>query len=129
MLDENKIFKALSDETRLRVLNLFVKSGENLCVRELMDALKIPQYKISKALNVLKKAGLVEFKKESTFIYYMLNSKIQKNKDLFKFLNSYLSNELFKEDEHRLEKRLSLRVNNKCVVGIIPEKELLKLLK
>lgn len=37
-------FKALSDEIRLRVFNLFIKSGSNLCMCELMDALKISQY-------------------------------------------------------------------------------------
>jgi len=57
-------FKALSDETRLRIINLFIKSGRNLCVCELMDALQLPQYAISKALNILKSADFFTTEKK-----------------------------------------------------------------
>lgn len=122
-------FKALSDETRLRILNLFVKSSKNLCVCELMDALLLPQYTISKALNVLKNAELLIAEKEGTWVYYKLNKDNSENKSLFAFLKNYLSNEIFVEDELRLNDRLLLREGNKCVVGIIPEKKLSKLIK
>lgn len=124
-----EIFKALSDETRLRILNLFIKSGRNLCVCELMDALKLPQYTVSKALSTLKNAGLFTTEKEGTWVYYRLDKKDTKNKDLFTFLNNILITDLFLEDEERLNNRLLLRENDKCVVGIIPEEDLLKLIK
>ncbi len=122
-------FRALSDETRLRVINLFIKSGQNLCVCELMDSLKIPQYAVSKALTILRNAELLATEKEGTWVYYKLNKNNPENKSLFAFLKNYLSNEIFVEDELRLNDRLLLREGNKCVVGIIPEKDLLKLIK
>ena len=122
-------FKALSDETRLRIINLFIKSGRDLCVCELMDALQIPQYSISKALNILKNVGLFTTEKEGTWVYYKLNKNEVQNKSLFNFLKNYLSTERFLDDEKRLNDRLLLRENDKCVVGIIPEKDLLKLIK
>ncbi|MDH7528945.1 metalloregulator ArsR/SmtB family transcription factor [Ignavibacteria bacterium 4148-Me] len=128
----NKIidkFKALSDETRLRVINLFIKSSKNLCVCELMDALSLPQYTVSKALNVLKSAGFFTTEKEGTWIYYKLNKDLGEIKPIINFLKSYLHSDTFMKDEERLQKRLALRENNKCVVGIISEKELLKLIK
>ncbi|MGQ9643748.1 MAG: ArsR/SmtB family transcription factor [Ignavibacterium sp.] len=122
-------FKALSDETRLRIINLFIKSERNLCVCELMDALQLPQYTISKSLNILKSAGLFTTEKEGTWVYYKLNKDEQQNKSLFNFLKNYLRAYSFSEDEKRLNDRLILRENGKCVVGIIPEEELLKLIK
>lgn len=124
-----EIFKALSDETRLRIINLFIKSGRNLCVCELMDALQLPQYAVSKSLNIMKNAGLFTTDKEGTWVYYKLNRNEQQNKSLFNFLKNYLSTERFSDDEKRLNDRLLLRENDKCVVGIIPEKDLLKLIK
>ncbi len=122
-------FKALSDETRLRIVNLFIKSGKNLCVCELMDALQLPQYAISKALGVLKSAGFFVTEKEGTWIYYKLNRDKSEIKTLINFLKSYLDSDVFLQDEERLQKRIALRLNDKCVVGIIPEKKLLKLIK
>ncbi len=124
-----EIFKALSDETRLRIINLFIKSGRNLCVCELMDALQVPQYAISKALNILKNAGFFSTEKEGTWVYYKLVKSDPLYKSLINFLKNYLSEDLFADDEKRLNDRLKLRENDKCVVGIIPEKDLLKLIK
>lgn len=124
-----EIFKILSDETRLRVINLFIKSKTNLCVCEVMDALKIPQYAASKAINQIKKANLLVSSKEGTWIYYGLNKENKLNKALFSFLENYLNDKIFSDDESRLNKRLHLREKNRCVVGMVSEKELLKLIK
>ncbi|PJA96452.1 MAG: transcriptional regulator [Ignavibacteriales bacterium CG_4_9_14_3_um_filter_34_10] len=123
------ILKTLSDETRLRVVNLFVKSKTNLCVCEVMDALKIPQYAASKAINQIKKANLLVSSKEGTWIYYGLNKEIKQNNTLFSFLEIFLTDKVFSEDEARLNKRLLLREKNRCVVGIIPESDLLKMIR
>jgi len=123
-----KIFKALSDETRLRIINLFIKSNQQICVCELMDALKLPQYTISKALGVLKNSGLLIYEKEGLWAYYKLN-KTKENLLLFNFLKQYLLDDVMKEDEKRLEQRLLLRENNRCVIGIVSEKKLKKIIK
>ena len=122
-------FKALSDETRLRIINLFIKSGKNLCVCELMDALQLPQYAISKALNILKSADFFTTEKEGTWVYYQLNKEIPENKSLFTLLRNQLDDKTYAEDEERLNKRLLLREKDRCVVGIIPEEDLFKLIK
>ena len=128
---ENKLnaLKAIADETRLRIINMFIKSGQNLCVCELMDALKIPQYAVSKALTIIRNADLLTAEKEGTWVYYELNNSTAQNKSLFAFLKNYLNDGIFLEDELRLNDRLLLREGKKCVVGIIPEKDLLKKIK
>ncbi len=123
------IFKILAEETRLRILNLFIKSNTNLCVCEIMDALQLPQYAVSKAINQIKKVGLLNSTKSGTWVYYELNKNADKNKPLYNFLKSYLNDNIFMQDEQRLNNRLILRMNNKCVVGIVPEKDLLKMIK
>ena len=123
------VLRALADETRLRIINLFIKSGQVLCVCELIDALKIPQYTVSKALTIIKNADLLTAEKEGTWVYYKLNKSTAHNKNLFNFLKNYLSDEIFLEDETRLNDRLLLREGDKCVVGIIPESDLMKMIK
>lgn len=128
---ENKlnVLKTLADETRLRIINLFIKSGQNLCVCELMDALKIPQYAVSKALTIIRNADLLNAEKKGTWVYHELNKGISENQNLFAFLKDYLNDGIFVEDELRLNDRLLLRDGNKCVVGIVSESELLRMIK
>jgi DNA-binding transcriptional ArsR family regulator len=93
-----------------------------------MDALKLPQYTISKALGVLKNSGLLIYEKEGLWAYYKLN-KTKENLLLFNFLKQYLLDDVMKEDEKRLEQRLLLRENNRCVIGIVSENKLKKIIK
>ncbi len=64
------MFKALSDETRLRILHLLSK-GE-LCVCDVMNVLKQPQSKVSRHFAYLRRAGLVSGRKEGLWMYYRL---------------------------------------------------------
>ena len=73
-----KMFKALSDETRLRIYLLLLK-GE-LCVCELVNVLNMEQSRISHSLRILKEAGLVNSKREGTWIIYSANPKMLKNR-------------------------------------------------
>lgn len=65
------LFHALSDETRLRLLER-LREGEQ-CVCELTDAFKTGQSRLSFHLRVLKDAGLVTDRPEGRWIYYSLN--------------------------------------------------------
>ena len=65
------IFKALSDETRLRILKL-LEDGE-LCVCDIAEALLMAQPNISFHISMLKEAGLVADRKEGRWIHYSLN--------------------------------------------------------
>jgi len=64
------VFRALSDSTRLRILNL-LKGGE-LCVCDLVDILEVPQPTASRHLAYLRKTGLVLTRKEGHWNYYRL---------------------------------------------------------
>src|SRR5574341_1271840 len=65
------LFKALSDETRLRIVRL-LKDGE-LCVCDIVAALGMVQPKVSFHLNVLKEAGFITDCREGRWIHYRLN--------------------------------------------------------
>lgn len=64
------VFRALSDSTRLRILNL-LRGGE-LCVCDLVAVLDVPQPTASRHLAYLRKAGLVLTRKEGLWHYYRL---------------------------------------------------------
>jgi ArsR family transcriptional regulator len=64
-------FRALSDWTRLRILNL-LSSGE-LCVCDLVDVLSLTQPAISKHLAYLRRAKLVVGRKQGLWSYYRLS--------------------------------------------------------
>jgi len=69
------IFKALSDDTRLRVIKLLQE--RELCVCELMQVLDMSQPRISRHMSVLKNAGLVEDRREGKWIHYSLRKETQ----------------------------------------------------
>lgn len=71
------VFKALSDETRLRIIKL-LEQGE-LCVCDITAALNMVQPKVSFHLSTLKDAGLIKDRKQGKWIHYSLNEK-----DLFR---------------------------------------------
>jgi ArsR family transcriptional regulator, arsenate/arsenite/antimonite-responsive transcriptional repressor len=62
------LFHALSDETRLAILDL-LRDGER-CVCELTDALDVAQSRLSFHLRVLRDAGLVSDRRDGRWIYY-----------------------------------------------------------
>lgn len=70
-LDEmERLFKALADATRLRILGLLL-SGE-VCVCDIHESLKIAQPKASRHLAYLRRSGLVETRREGLWIHYRL---------------------------------------------------------
>ena len=64
------LFRAMADRTRLRVLNL-LRGGE-VCVCDLVAVLNVPQPKVSRHLAYLRRAGLVQARKEGHWAYYRL---------------------------------------------------------
>ena len=63
-------FKALADATRLRILGLLL-TGE-VCVCHIHESLKIPQSKASRHLAYLRRAGLVETRREGLWVHYRM---------------------------------------------------------
>jgi ArsR family transcriptional regulator len=66
------LFKALADGTRLRILGLLL-AGE-VCVCDIQDSLKSPQSKVSRHLAYLRRARLVETRREGLWIHYRLGT-------------------------------------------------------
>jgi len=65
-----QLFKALADETRLRILNLV--EHREVCVCQIVEALGLGQSKVSRHLAHLRNAGLVNDRREGLWIYYSL---------------------------------------------------------
>ena len=70
LVQMESLFKALADATRLRILGLLL-AGE-VCVCDIHESLKIPQSKASRHLAYLRRAGLVETRREGLWIHYRL---------------------------------------------------------
>src|SRR5438128_11781059 len=68
--DMERLFKALADSTRLRIVGLLL-TGE-VCVCHIHESLKIAQPKASRHLAYLRRAGLVETRREGLWVYYRL---------------------------------------------------------
>lgn len=66
--DVELLCKALADVTRLRILAILM-SGE-VCVCDIHEALKLPQPKVSRHLAYLRKAGLVDARREGLWMHY-----------------------------------------------------------
>jgi len=64
-------FKALSDDTRLRVLCLL--SRRECCVCEVAQALEIPQPRASRCLTALYNAGLLKLRKDGAMSLYSID--------------------------------------------------------
>ena len=71
-LSTSRLFHALSDETRLQILEQ-LRDGEQ-CVCDLTTAFKTGQSRLSFHLKVLKDAGLVIDRPEGRWVYYSLNA-------------------------------------------------------
>jgi ArsR family transcriptional regulator, arsenate/arsenite/antimonite-responsive transcriptional repressor len=64
------VYRALADETRLRILAL-LRDGE-VCVCHLQGSLRLPQPTISRHLAYLRKAGLAEARRDGVWMHYRL---------------------------------------------------------
>jgi ArsR family transcriptional regulator, arsenate/arsenite/antimonite-responsive transcriptional repressor len=65
-----RLLKALGDATRLRIVGLLL-TGE-VCVCHIHESLRLPQPKISRHLAYLRRAGLVDTRRDGVWIYYRL---------------------------------------------------------
>lgn len=71
MYDLIKAAKALSDETRLRILNLLLV--RECCVCEVMQVLNVSQTRASRNLNILYDAGFLKVRRDGLWAYYSID--------------------------------------------------------
>jgi ArsR family transcriptional regulator len=70
-----RAFKALSDESRLRVLNLILQ--RECCVCEVMQVLEISQSKASRLLSALYDSGFLRLRKEGLWSLYSIDESME----------------------------------------------------
>lgn len=98
-----EIFKALAEESRLRILSLLLQN--DMCVCELENCLKLKQSNISRHLSALKNSGLLDSYKQAQWVFYKINEDfIQEHQQLWLYLEEKLK-ELpsFQEDYKRIQ--------------------------
>jgi ArsR family transcriptional regulator len=109
------IFKALSEETRLRILKL-LENGE-LCVCDIVAALDMVQPKVSFHLAALKEAGFIKDRKEGKWTHYRLDDS-----DLLRrFFIVSVVERISADDIAADRKRLEMFLHQKPVKGrVVP---------
>lgn len=73
MKNRADFFKALSDETRLRILENIAQ--EELCNCQLMERLDISQSLVSHHIKILKQAGIIDERRNGKWMYYTINTE------------------------------------------------------
>jgi ArsR family transcriptional regulator len=71
-----KIFKALAEEPRIRILNL-LQHHEEMCISDIEQILDFTQTKTSRHMTYLKNAGIVGYRKSDQWIFYYVQEEVQ----------------------------------------------------
>lgn len=100
-----RLHKALSDDTRLRIVHLLVHRGE-LCVCDVETILEVSQSKASRHLNHLKHAGVVDDRRDGTWVYYRLMPQAMPalRSTIREIKKALVDDDLAKQDLARAEK-------------------------
>jgi len=70
-----RIFKALSEDSRVRILNLLLHHGE-MCISDIEQILDFTQAKTSRHMTYLKNAGIVGYRKSDQWIFYYIQEEV-----------------------------------------------------
>ena len=77
------LLKALSDPTRLQIINLLLHHEDELCVLEITSAFRLKQPTISFHLRILKDTGIVNVRQRGLYAYYFVNrEKLQEAQEV-----------------------------------------------
>ena len=99
------VFQALGDATRLRILGLLL-TGE-VCVCHIHESLRVSQPKTSRHLAYLRRAGLVETRRQGLWVYYRLAAKADPVIDTIRDVVSHTLGhvETVRRDANRLHRK------------------------
>jgi ArsR family transcriptional regulator len=100
----SRFFRALGDETRLRIIAL-LSHGE-LCVCHLEAALGLSQPNISRHLAVLRAAGIVDDRREGNWVHYRLleQKDAERGRHLRGLVDSFAKRDVLRRDVGKLLK-------------------------
>lgn len=116
MQDFIRAIKALSDETRIRILKLLLE--RDCCVCEVMQALNISQSRASRNLGILENTGFATSRRDGLWVTHSINSlSINRHATLLTELlkNSLVDNETLAQDRERLKH--AVRSGTGCATG------------
>jgi len=114
MHDLIKALKALSDETRLRIMKVLLE--RECCVCEIMQALDISQSRASRNLGILQDAGFLKARRDGPWIIYSIDQQAANRHavSLAKLIkDSSLSDEVLTQDKKSLKR--AVRIGPGCV--------------
>ncbi|MCI2036095.1 transcriptional regulator [Caproiciproducens sp. NJN-50] len=84
-----EFFKALSEESRLRILSLLLE--REMCVCEIEASLKMTQSNASRHLTALKNSGILDSFKKAQWTYYRINDRFKRDHaELWEYLQYHL---------------------------------------
>ena len=106
----SEIFKAFSDESRIRILHLIYKNDE-MCISDLELILDFTQTKTSRHLIYLKNAEILDYKKNDQWVYYYINGAYY---DIIAQMFSFLENDTTLIND--LEEYMTLYSNNELAI-------------
>ncbi len=112
LLENVQMFKALGDETRLRILGL-LNHGE-LCVCDIMDVLKLPQSTASRHLAYLKNSKLVCGTRRGKWMYYQLDASIPNDSAHYLIIQYLAGLPEIRTDRQKLVCHLEKKDNQSC---------------
>lgn len=118
MIQEVDILRVLGEPTRFRIMKLLLVSKKEICGCEFVDSLELPQYNLTRHMDALIEAGLVKDRKESRWVYYSAcPDQSSFCRELCRSIMKAKS-KTFDADFSRFKKRLTIRKNGKCLLGI-----------
>jgi ArsR family transcriptional regulator len=99
-----RLFRALADPTRLRLINLIAE--QEVCVCHFVEVLNAPQPKISRHLAYLRRAGIVAARRDGKWMHYrlVLPSDVHAAAIMKTTVDSLKRNAELRRDFHRLNK-------------------------
>lgn len=110
-----KVFKALADKSRVRILKLLEE--QELCVCQIREVLQLKQSTISKHLSVLRRAGLVKDRRDGTWAFYSLSRRRRNDFDQAQLglMRNWLNDDrLIRSDRKRLKEVLKIDIHELC---------------
>ncbi|MFL5730076.1 MAG: ArsR/SmtB family transcription factor [Cytophagaceae bacterium] len=113
----SEIFKAFSDESRVRIMHLLYKNQE-MCISDLELILDFTQTKTSRHLIYLKNARLVKYKKVDQWVYYFINEAYD---DIISQIFSFLEKDTALQKD--LEEYKTLYSNNELAIRKLHNKQ------
>lgn len=110
----SRLFAALSDTQRIRIVNLLT-AGE-MCVCDVMEILELPQSTVSRHLGILRKDGVVHVQRRGRFAYYRLAAATQPwaTEVVAGMCDAVRRAAALREERERADERLRFRLAQPC---------------